>query len=140
MAPTGIGHKLGGCAHLGVNRHLTHRRLGQGLPPYQVARKSMQPFGHNRHGPKIGGCAPFGGVGSPSKIMWLGPRSTTMPSFSLIHPTVWPQYTNVTDRDRETERQRDRETERQTDRQTDRLVDRQTDRTGQDRTGQRRIA
>jgi len=21
-----------------------------------------------------------------------------MPSFILIHPTVWPQYTNVTDR------------------------------------------
>jgi len=26
-----------------------------------------------------------------------------MPSFILIHPTVWPQYTNVTDR--ETDRQ-----------------------------------
>jgi len=26
-----------------------------------------------------------------------------MPSFNLIHPTVWPQYTNVTDRqDRQT--------------------------------------
>jgi len=24
----------------------------------------MQPFGHNRHGPKIGGCAPFLGRGS----------------------------------------------------------------------------
>ena len=30
-----------------------------------------------------------------------------LPSFILIHPTVWPQYTNVTDRqDRETDRQR----------------------------------
>jgi len=27
-----------------------------------------------------------------------------MPSFILIHPTVWPQYTNVTDRtDRQTQ-------------------------------------
>jgi len=42
-----------------------------------------------------------------------------MPSFILIHPTVWPQYTNVADR--------------QTDRQTDRTGQ---DRTGQDRTGQ----
>jgi len=31
-----------------------------------------------------------------------------MPSFILIHPTVWPQYTNVTERqtDRQTDRQR----------------------------------
>jgi len=29
-----------------------------------------------------------------------------MPSFILIHPTVWPQYTNVTDRHRQTDRQR----------------------------------
>ena len=58
----------------------------------------IQPFGHNRHGPKIGGCAPFGGAGSPSSTMWPGPRPTSTPSFILIHPTVWPQYTNVTDR------------------------------------------
>jgi len=28
-----------------------------------------------------------------------------MPSFFLIHPTVWPQYTNVTDRTGRTDRQ-----------------------------------
>jgi len=50
-----------------------------------------------------------GGAGSPSNTMWPGPRPTYMPSFILIHPTVWPQYTNVTDR------------------QTDRTEDRQTD-------------
>jgi len=27
---------------------------------YQVASGSIRPFGHNRHGPKIGGCAPLG--------------------------------------------------------------------------------
>ena len=32
--------------------------------------------------------------------MWPGPRPTSVPSFILIHPTVWPQYTNVTDRQR----------------------------------------
>ena len=37
-----------------------------------------------------------------------------MPSFILIHPTVWPHYTNVTDRQRG-----------QTDRQTDKTTDRQ---------------
>jgi len=28
----------------------------------------------------------------------LGPRPTSIPSGIVIHPTVWPQYTNVTDR------------------------------------------
>jgi len=47
-----------------------------------------------------GCCGPFsgGGAGSPSNTLWLGPRPTTTPSFILIHPTVLPQYTNVTDR------------------------------------------
>jgi len=30
--------------------------------------------------------------------MWPGPGPTCTPSFILIHPTVWPQYPNVTDR------------------------------------------
>jgi len=61
----------------------------------------MQPFGSNRYGPKIGGgLCPFGGGGvwSPSNTMWRGSRRTCMPSFILMHPTVWPQYANVTDR------------------------------------------
>jgi len=44
--------------------HLTQCRLGWGLPPYQVASWSIQPFGQNRYGPKIGGSAPFCGRGS----------------------------------------------------------------------------
>jgi len=40
---------------------LTQCVLGRGLLPYQVASWSIQAFGHNRHGPKIGGCAPFVG-------------------------------------------------------------------------------
>jgi len=49
---------------------------------------------------KFGGLCPFGGgwAGSPSNTMWPGPRPTFLLSFILIHPTVWPQYTNVTDR------------------------------------------
>ena len=83
--------------------HVTHCGLDRGLPSYQVASLSIQPFGHNKHRPKIGGLCmcPFGegGPGSPSNTMWPGPRFTTcMPSFILIRPTVWPQYTNVTDR------------------------------------------
>jgi len=50
-----------------------------------------QPLGHNGHGPQIGG-------GCPHQTLWPGPRPTCMASFILIRPTVWPQYTNVTDR------------------------------------------
>jgi len=34
---------------------LTQCGLGSGLLPYYVAPSPIQPFGHNRHGPKIGG-------------------------------------------------------------------------------------
>jgi len=52
------------------------------------------------------GLCPFGGGGaaSPSKAMWPGPMPTCISSFTLIHPTVWPQYTNVTDRTGQTGR------------------------------------
>jgi len=64
-------------------------------------------FGHNRRGPKSGGCsAPplFRGSWFPSNTMSPGPRPTSIPSDILIHPTVWPQYTNVTDKqDRQTD-------------------------------------
>jgi len=45
--------------------------------------------------------------GCPSNTMWPGPRPSRMPSFTLIHRTVWPQYTNITNRqDRPTDGQR----------------------------------
>jgi len=75
-------------------------------PSNKMAPWSMKPFGHNIHGPKIGGCAHLGRVaGSPLNTMWPGTRPTSLPSFVVIHPTVRPQYTNVTDRpDRQTVR------------------------------------
>jgi len=39
-----------------------------------------------------------GGAGSPFNTMSPGPRQTFVLSGILIYPTVWPQYTNVTDR------------------------------------------
>ena len=60
-----------------------------------------RPFDHNRHGPKGGGCctAFHGGAGSPSSNTVLhGLRPTSVPGGILIHPTVWPEYTNFTDR------------------------------------------
>jgi len=41
---------------------------------------------------------PVGGAGSPSNTKLPGPRPKSVPGGILIHPTVWPQYTNVTDR------------------------------------------
>jgi len=70
---------------------------GTGSPSNTVLlglRPSIQPFGCNRHGPKIGGgCAPFlgRGPGYPSSTMWPGPRPTSILSGILIHPTVWAQ-------------------------------------------------
>jgi len=51
-------------------------------------------------GRKLGAPHPFGGweAGSPSKTMWPGPKPTCMPSFILIHSTVWSQYIDLTDR------------------------------------------
>jgi len=63
LATVDMGRKLSGRSPfvVGAGPHLTQCRLGRGLPPYQVASWSIQSFGHNRHGPKIGGCAPFRG-------------------------------------------------------------------------------
>jgi len=68
--------------------HLTQYHLGRGLHPYQLASWSMQPFGHNRHGPKIGSVPLLGGAGSPSNTMWPGLRPTSIPSFTLIHRLI----------------------------------------------------
>ena len=49
-----------------------------------------RPFGHNRHGSKVGrGCC--AGWVPVSNTMWPGPRPTSLPSDIFIHPTVWPQ-------------------------------------------------
>ena len=49
-------------------------------------------------GRKLGAVPLLGGAGSQSNTMWPGPRPTCVPCFIFIHPTVWPQYTNVADR------------------------------------------
>jgi len=47
-------------------------------------------------GRKLGAVPLLGELG-PHLTMWPEPKPTCMPSFILIHPTVWSQYTNVTD-------------------------------------------
>jgi len=62
--------------------------------PYQVASSSIQPFGYNRHEakdvPLLGGAATPSNTTSPQPP---GPRFTSVPSGTLIHPAVWPQRT-----------------------------------------------
>ena len=88
--------------------HLTQCRLGRGLPPSKWHLDQSSHFATTDMGQKLGEgwLCPCGGRGpeSPSNIVWPGPRPTCMSSFILIRPTVWPQYTNVTDRtDRQTD-------------------------------------
>jgi len=82
-----MGRKLGLCPFLGwAGSHPTQRRLGRGLPPYQVASWSIQPFGHNRHGPKIGwGLCPFfwGKLGPHTKSPGLRPTPYQVESYSI---------------------------------------------------------
>jgi len=64
LATIDMGQKLGAVPLLRdeLGPHLTQRRLGRGLPPYQLASQYIQPFDHNGHGPKIGGgLCPFKG-------------------------------------------------------------------------------
>jgi len=76
--------------HLDPSSHLATTDKGRGL--YR-RRQNFESGGLLR---------PFlwGGAGSPSNTMWPGPRPTCMPSLILIHPTIWPKYTNVTHRQR----------------------------------------
>jgi len=70
LATTNMGRKLGGSAPCwggGAGSPLAQCCLGRGLHPHQVTSWSIQRFGHNRHGLKIGGC-PFFGEGSWSHL------------------------------------------------------------------------
>jgi len=64
--------------------------LGRRLLPYQVTSSPIQPFDHNRHEPKTGGCAPFRGSCDPSNTTSPGPRFKSVVSGISIHPAVWP--------------------------------------------------
>jgi len=97
-----MGRKEGAVVPLsriaGTTQGLIQCGLGRGLLPYQVASSSIQPFGHNRHGPKIGWgwCALFSGVaGSLSNTKSPGPRPSSIPSGILIHAAILPQHADM---------------------------------------------
>ena len=83
-----IGRKEGAAVLLSreLGPRLVQCCLGRGLLPYQAASSSIQPFGHNRHGPKFGRVGvPFflGVAGSTSNTMSRRPRTTSVPSCIL---------------------------------------------------------
>jgi len=74
---------------------LTHYGLGRGLLPYQVASSSIQPFGHNRQGRKLGAVPLLGELLRPlfggGVAQLPEQRPTSITSGILTHPAIWPQ-------------------------------------------------
>jgi len=97
LATIDMGQKLGGCTLLvgELGPHVTQCGLGKGLPSYQAASLSIQPFGHNRHrhGPKNWGAVPRLGRGSwvpiYHNVAWAEAYLHT--NGILIHAAVWPE-------------------------------------------------
>ena len=99
-----MGRKIGGGAVPvwgEIGPHPTQCGLGWGLPPYQVESWCMQPFDHNRHGPKSGGAVPIfffffwgGGWLVRHWTQCLLGRGLYLPTkWHLIRPAVCPQQT-----------------------------------------------
>jgi len=67
LATVDMGRKLGGMSPFGGAESPSNTTSPESrpIPPYQVVYRCIQPFGHNRHGPRIGGCAPFRGSWVP---------------------------------------------------------------------------
>ena len=87
VATIDMGRKEGAAVPLWreLGPRLVQRGLRRGLLPYQAASSSIQPFDHNRRGPKTGwgGCALFLGVaGSTSNT--ISRRPTSVPSGILV--------------------------------------------------------
>ena len=84
-----LATKIWRCAHFGGAGSLSNTMcLGWGLPPYQVASSSIQPFGHNSHLPKIGeGCAPLR-EGEPGPYLLECGQGRGLTSYQ-VSSTVW---------------------------------------------------
>ena len=82
-----------------MDPHLTQNHLGRGQPPYKVASYSIQPFGHNGHGPKIGEWAvPLLGELGPHLTQCGRAEAYLHAKFHLGPSNRLAQYTNVTDK------------------------------------------
>jgi len=94
------GPKPTSIVHPDSSNHLATIDMGRGLYERRLACvRKRQKFRRAAVTFSVGG-----GAGLPSNTMWPGPRPRSVPSGILVHPTVWPQYTNV--KDRQADRQR----------------------------------
>ena len=97
LAAIDMDRKLGGSApppfgEGELSPHLT--QCDQGLLPYQVAFDPSSRLATTNVFRKL--VENQMGIQLPSSnTMWPRPRSTSVPNGILIHPIVWPQYTNV---------------------------------------------
>jgi len=66
--------------------------LSRGLLSYQAASSSIQPFGHNRHGPKLGGsgCAHFLEVAGPTSNTMLRSVGRGLPPYQVASSSIQP--------------------------------------------------
>jgi len=96
----------------GLGPHLTQSRLGRGLPPYQVASLSIQPFSRNGYGPKMGVC-PLGGGELGPHLTQCG-HSRGLPACQVSSWSVKPFGHNTPTLQTDTQ---DRQTGQTTDRQ-----------------------
>jgi len=70
--------------------HLTHYCPGRGLPSYQVAPWSIQPFSHNKHRPKIGGLCPLFGNGELGPHLAQCGLSRGLPPYQMASRFIQP--------------------------------------------------
>ena len=70
-----------------MNKSSAVAEMGDRLATIDIARK-------------VGAAVPLsvGEGGSPFNTLSPGPRPTCIPTGILMQPTVWPQYTNVTEK------------------------------------------
>ena len=89
LATIDMGQKLGrGCALFWGGELGSHRTQSPRPRPTSIP-SGIQPFGHNGHWPKIGGCAPTGGgTGSPSNTM--SPRLRPIPPCEVASESFQP--------------------------------------------------
>jgi len=80
----------------GSHSHLTQCRLSRGPTPYQVISWSIQPFTTDM-GRKLGAWRFWGQELGPHLTQCGGVEAYFHAKFHP-DPTVWPQYTNITDR------------------------------------------
>jgi len=103
-ARRGPGGPTGGVLRRPIKRHVTATKSKTCIANKSSAVDQMgDRLATIDMGRKLGGLLAFSGRGAE-----LGPNLTqcgrsrglytSMPSFILVHPTVWPQYTNITDR------------------------------------------